>query len=987
MTVASTQSFIEYTGDGASTTFAVPFYFLQNSDISALIADASGNVQELTYGADYSVTGAREDAGGMATLNNSLAIGSTLLFFRSPPVTQETKYYENGKFPAKSHETALDKLTMLIQDRGWRFDALALTKPNKYARYFDAKDNRISNLGAPVDSDDAATKRYADDQDEENRSFTQSQITAEAEARREADALERDARAEADANIQKQLTGNVPLEASAFSPISWHKQTIDNSVDIPESMNAWSFGPKVTIQEGQVITIPGDSAWTIANGESVHSGDGVSLAELPGADSTGVILQDSVISMAEGKSDIIYVPSGVWRISTPMAMGYKKYYYGPGVLKFDNAEWWRKGGSAGTGVEENYTLFYNYENQSDVTVTFNDIVQPITWIDAYTVSAPASTTYDAVKINIANGTLNLGTVPESVRSYNVLANGGGSISPALPDPVTSPAGMMNTGMGARSLKNITTGENNTAYGGRSLMTLTSAVNQTAIGFQALYRSSGNGNTAVGSIAGEWLTSGEYNSLFGLSAGAKLKTGGYNVAAGYGALGESPSCSYTVAIGHRALGNSGDNEPSYVTSIGTFAGDFAYGSNNTWVGYRAGCGAALSDGLENVAVGYQAMRNQSGADYNVSVGVISLQSLTSGQYNVAIGHSALNILTTASSNTAVGYKSLSASTAASLTAVGFQSQMANTTGTGNTSLGNNTLKANQTGIDNTAVGESVMLVATGSNSTAVGARSLNAQTTGSNNTAMGYEAGRFTTTSANNVSVGFRAGRALTTGGENTAVGADALQLETTGTQNTALGRLAMRVLQDGTTPVAITNSTGIGYGAYVSGSNQVQIGNSATTTYVYGTVQNRSDSRDKADVEDIDLGIDFINGLRPVSGRWNMRDDYYTFTEVETGETDKEGNPVTKTEVSFDEEGYKAETKKRKRLHQWFIYQEVEELIQSLGLNPDDYGFLQNAKVNGGVDVGSLGYDEFIPPVVKAIQSCWSRIDELEKRISNLESK
>ncbi|WKZ93626.1 peptidase G2 autoproteolytic cleavage domain-containing protein [Chimaeribacter arupi] len=269
MTVASTQSFIEYTGDGASTTFAVPFYFLQNSDISALIADASGNVQELTYGADYSVTGAREDAGGMATLNNSLAIGSTLLFFRSPPVTQETKYYENGKFPAKSHETALDKLTMLIQDRGWRFDALALTKPNKYARYFDAKDNRISNLGAPVDSDDAATKRYADDQDEENRSFTQSQIAEEAEARREADALERDARAEADANIQKQLTGNVPLEASAFSVISWHDKSIQNSVEIPADKNAWSFGPEMTIEPGQVIDIGENSSWTIADGVRV----------------------------------------------------------------------------------------------------------------------------------------------------------------------------------------------------------------------------------------------------------------------------------------------------------------------------------------------------------------------------------------------------------------------------------------------------------------------------------------------------------------------------------------------------------------------------------------------------------------------------------------------------------------------------------------------------------------------------------------------
>ncbi len=72
---------------------------------------------------------------------------------------------------------------------------------------------------------------------------------------------------EADANIQEQLTGNVPLEASAFSPISWHDQSIDNSVTIPSNKNAWSFGPIMTITPGQAVTIGDGSFWTIANGE------------------------------------------------------------------------------------------------------------------------------------------------------------------------------------------------------------------------------------------------------------------------------------------------------------------------------------------------------------------------------------------------------------------------------------------------------------------------------------------------------------------------------------------------------------------------------------------------------------------------------------------------------------------------------------------------------------------------------------------------
>jgi hypothetical protein len=72
-----------------------------------------------------------------------------------------------------------------------------------------------------------------------------------------------------DASIQDQLTGNVPLEASAFSPISWHDQSVDNSVTIPDNKNAWSFGPTMTISPGQMVTVGAGSFWTIANGEVV----------------------------------------------------------------------------------------------------------------------------------------------------------------------------------------------------------------------------------------------------------------------------------------------------------------------------------------------------------------------------------------------------------------------------------------------------------------------------------------------------------------------------------------------------------------------------------------------------------------------------------------------------------------------------------------------------------------------------------------------
>ena len=92
-------------------------------------------------------------------------------------------------------------------------------------------------------------------------------LDAEVLERKQEDSNIRSEFVAADANIQSQLAGEVPLEASAFSPISWHDPIIENSVTIPENKNAWSFGPTMTIGAGQTITIGLNSFWTIANGE------------------------------------------------------------------------------------------------------------------------------------------------------------------------------------------------------------------------------------------------------------------------------------------------------------------------------------------------------------------------------------------------------------------------------------------------------------------------------------------------------------------------------------------------------------------------------------------------------------------------------------------------------------------------------------------------------------------------------------------------
>lgn len=75
------------------------------------------------------------------------------------------------------------------------------------------------------------------------------------------------ARTSADESLQEQLNGTNPPMGSAFSEISWHGQHITNSIVIPDNVNAWSFGPVMTVDVGQSVTVGSGSFWTIANGE------------------------------------------------------------------------------------------------------------------------------------------------------------------------------------------------------------------------------------------------------------------------------------------------------------------------------------------------------------------------------------------------------------------------------------------------------------------------------------------------------------------------------------------------------------------------------------------------------------------------------------------------------------------------------------------------------------------------------------------------
>lgn len=122
MTVTTQTASASYYGNGSTVAFTVPFYFLANTHLQVILRDAQGieTVQALTT--DYTVTGAGVPAGGTVTMVTAPASGTFLVIRRNVPITQETDYQENDPFPAATHEMALDKLTMIVQQQDGELD-------------------------------------------------------------------------------------------------------------------------------------------------------------------------------------------------------------------------------------------------------------------------------------------------------------------------------------------------------------------------------------------------------------------------------------------------------------------------------------------------------------------------------------------------------------------------------------------------------------------------------------------------------------------------------------------------------------------------------------------------------------------------------------------------------------------------------------------------------------------------------------------------
>ena len=115
MTVSSTLSRAEYSGNGTTTAFSFPYYFLADGDLTVILVSSTGVRTTQTITTHYTIVGAGVSAGGTVSMVTAPATGEILIILREVALTQGADFVENDPLSAEVLEQALDRQTMIAQ--------------------------------------------------------------------------------------------------------------------------------------------------------------------------------------------------------------------------------------------------------------------------------------------------------------------------------------------------------------------------------------------------------------------------------------------------------------------------------------------------------------------------------------------------------------------------------------------------------------------------------------------------------------------------------------------------------------------------------------------------------------------------------------------------------------------------------------------------------------------------------------------------------
>ena len=364
-------------------------------------------------------------------------------------------------------------------------------------------------------------------------------------------------------------------------------------------------------------------------------------------------------------------------------------------------------------------------------------------------------------------------------------------------------------------------------------------------------------------------------------------------------------------------------------------DSGQGTANTVFGKDAGSSFTGDDADYNTLFGDSAGKAITSGQRNTLVGFGAGVNITSAEKNVIMGYAAGNTMTTTDDTVLIGY------------AAGYNLNHGNNSGI--VAIGQDCLfsAATVSSINLTAIGNTAGYYCSGSNGSVL----------------LGYEAGKGHSSGWSggyNTCIGYQAGDSFDGSGAayNTLVGKECGDGITTGAYNTGLGAACAF-------DIDADNQTCVGYGATTDSANDIAIGNTSVDE-VKGQVDftTFSDERIKTDIIDGDLGLDFINLLKPRKFKKVCPANYPDAIRKPSDEGEIDPETGEKTPFIWTDA-------QANKVWDGLIAQEVKTAIDSCETTFSGWNEESNSKQ-------LLTYSTLIIPLIKAVQELSAKVKVLE---------
>jgi hypothetical protein len=121
--------------------------------------------------------------------------------------------------------------------------------------------------------------------------------------------------------------------------------------------------------------------------------------------------------------------------------------------------------------------------------------------------------------------------------------------------------------------------------------------------------------------------------------------------------------------------------------------------------------------------------------------------------------------------------------------------------------------------------------------------------------------------------------------------------------------------------------------------------------YAVSSAIQTSDEREKTEIKETTLGLDFIKDLKPISYKWI------------DGEQQNKG--------------------KDEREHQGLIAQQVAETVEKHGIDKNAFGGLDIQETDKYDDFHGMSYDQLVAPLIKAVQELSAKVEDLQTQLDN----